>query len=67
VEQAVHAYTMGAAYAGGREAELGSVTTGKRADLTVLDSDIFSIPPHEIRNAKAAATIVGGRIEYSAF
>jgi len=66
VEQAVHAYTLGAAYAAGREAELGSVSVGKRADLTVLDRDIFSIEPHEIRNAKSAATIVGGSIEYSA-
>ena len=37
VAQAVHAYTLGAAYASGRESELGSVSAGKRADLTVLD------------------------------
>jgi predicted amidohydrolase YtcJ len=67
VEQAVRAYTLGAAYAAGREVDCGSVSAGKRADLTVLDRDIFSIDPHEIRNAKAAATIVGGAIEYSAF
>jgi predicted amidohydrolase YtcJ len=66
VEQAVRAYTLGAAFAAGREAELGSVSPGKRADLTVLDADIFSIDPHEIRNVRAAATIVGGTIEYSA-
>ena len=65
VAQAVHAYTLGAAYASGRESELGSVSVGKCADLTVLDRDIFSIDPHEIRVAKAAATIVGGSIEYS--
>jgi predicted amidohydrolase YtcJ len=66
VEQAVRAYTLGAAFAAGREAELGSVSPGKRADLTVLDADVFSIDPHEIRNVRAAATIVGGTIEYSA-
>jgi predicted amidohydrolase YtcJ len=65
VAQAVHAYTLGAAYASGRESELGSVSAGKRADLTVLDADIFSIEPHEIREMKVAATIVGGSIEYS--
>ena len=64
VAQAVHAYTMGAAYASGRESELGSVSAGKRADLTVLDADIFSIDPHEICRTKVAATIVGGSIEY---
>jgi predicted amidohydrolase YtcJ len=65
VEQAVQAYTLGAAFAAGREAELGSLTPGKRADLTVLDADIFFIDPHEIRNVKAAATIVGGTVEHS--
>ncbi|MGA2640470.1 MAG: amidohydrolase [Spirochaetia bacterium] len=67
VEQAVHAYTRGAAFAAGRESELGSMVAGKRADLTVLDADIFSIDPHEIRNANVAATIIGGTIEYSTF
>ncbi len=61
IDQAVHAYTLGAAFAGGRERELGSVTPGKLADLTVLDQDIYAIDPHEIRRVKAAATIVGGR------
>jgi predicted amidohydrolase YtcJ len=65
VAQAVHAYTLGAAYAAGREAELGSVSVGKRADLTVLDRDIFTIDPNDIRNATAVATIVGGTIEHS--
>jgi len=66
VEQAVRAYTLGAAHAGGREGELGSITPGKMADLTVLDRDIFSIDPHEIREAKVCATIVGGSLVYDA-
>ncbi len=60
VEQAVHAYTLGAAYAAGREASLGSIEPGKQADLTVLDQDIFSIDPHEIRSVQVRATMVGG-------
>ena len=66
VEQAVSAYTLGAAHAGGRERELGSIERGKLADLTVLDRDIFVIDAHEILGAKAAATIVGGRLVYNA-
>jgi predicted amidohydrolase YtcJ len=65
VGQAVHAYTLGAAFAAGWEPDLGSVQVGKRADLTVLEQDIFSIEPHEIRNAGVAATMVGGTFEYS--
>ena len=33
----LHAYTLGAAMAGGQEDERGSITPGKRADLVVLD------------------------------
>ncbi|MGA2478694.1 MAG: amidohydrolase [Spirochaetia bacterium] len=65
VEQAVRAYTLGAAYAAGRERESGSIQAGKLADLTVLDRDIYSIEPHEIRGTRAAAVMVGGSLAYS--
>jgi predicted amidohydrolase YtcJ len=64
VDEAVHAFTLGAARAGARENELGSLEAGKLADLTVLDADIYRIDPHEIRGARAAATIVGGAFVY---
>ena len=67
VEQAVHGYTMGAAYAAGLEGVLGSTTRGKLADLTVLEKDIFTIAPHDIPAASVCATIVGGRFVYRAF
>jgi len=66
VEQAVRAYTLGAAYAAGRERELGSIQAGKLADLTVLDRDIFSIDPHEILGTSAAAVMIGGNLAYGA-
>jgi predicted amidohydrolase YtcJ len=65
VEQAVRAYTAGAAYAAGREREAGSMTAGKLADLTVLDRDIFSIDAHEIRGTRAAAVVIGGEPVHS--
>jgi predicted amidohydrolase YtcJ len=61
IDPAVRAYTLGAAYAGCREGDLGSISVGKLADLTVLDRDIYAIEAHEIRAVKAAATMVGGR------
>ena len=67
VEQAVHGYTVGAAYAAGRETELGSLAPGKLADLTILERDIFSIPPHEIRAVAVSATMVGGRFVHRVF
>jgi hypothetical protein len=66
VDEAVRGYTLGAAYAAARERELGSISTGKLADLTILEQDIYAIDAHEIRDAKAAATMVGGRFVHGA-
>lgn len=64
VAEAVHAYTLGAAYAGGEEALKGSLTPGKLADLTVLDRDIFTLPAEELLATRIAATVVGGEMVY---
>ncbi|MEZ4663243.1 MAG: amidohydrolase family protein [Caldilineaceae bacterium] len=66
VQEAVYAYTMGAAYAAGEETRKGSLTPGKVADITVLSQDIFELPPEAILETVADATIVGGEIVYSA-
>ena len=60
IEEAVYAYTMGAAFSAGEEASKGSITPGKVADLTVLDRDIFAAPAEEILATPVAATMVGG-------
>ncbi|MBX3001267.1 MAG: amidohydrolase, partial [Caldilineaceae bacterium] len=60
VEEAVWAYTVGAAYAGGEEAIKGSITPGKLADLTVLSQDIFNVNPMAILETDITATVVGG-------
>ncbi len=65
VEEAVYAYTLGAAYAGGEETIKGSLTPGKLADLTVLDADIFTIAPEKILTTPIVATIVGGEFVYT--
>ncbi len=66
LKEAIEAYTMGSAYAEFREKEKGSLTVGKLADVIVLDTDLFSIPPEKIKDAAARWTIVGGRIVYQA-
>ncbi len=62
IAQALWAYTMGAAYAGGQEARQGSITPGKLADLVVLAEDPFTVPPERIAGAQIAATFVGGEM-----
>ena len=63
--QAIEAYTMGSAYAEFSDKKKGSITSGKLADVVVLDSDLFSIPPEQLKNVKVLDTIVGGKIVYS--
>jgi predicted amidohydrolase YtcJ len=57
---------MGSAYAEFGEKEKGSLTPGKLADVVVLDTDLFAIPPEKIRDVKVVVTVVGGRIVYRA-
>jgi len=60
--QALWGYTVGAAYAGGQEAQQGSLTPGKLADFIVLEEDPFAVPPERLAGARVAATVVGGEI-----
>jgi predicted amidohydrolase YtcJ len=62
VAEAIWGYTMGPALVSGREAELGSLTPGKLADMVVLDRDIYTIPPMEIAQAQVVMTIFDGQI-----
>jgi hypothetical protein len=64
VEEAVRAYTWGAAYAAGLEDRLGSLAPGKLADLVVLDRDIFACDPSAIAATQVLATMSGGRFVY---
>lgn len=66
MDEAVYAYTMGAAYASGEEAIKGSITPGKLADLTVLEQDLFAIAPEEVLTTRVSTTVVGGQIVYGA-
>jgi predicted amidohydrolase YtcJ len=66
VDEALRAYTVGGAYASFEEREKGTIAPGMLADITVIDRDLRTIPPAEIRNAKIVRTIVGGQTVYEA-
>ena len=51
-------------YLAGRQQDLGTLEAGKLADLVVLDRDIFTVPPEEIRNLQVEVTMVGGGFSY---
>lgn len=65
VEQALVAYTRNGAYASAEEDHKGSLSTGKLADLVILDRDITAIPLEQIRDARVLRTIVGGETVYA--
>jgi predicted amidohydrolase YtcJ len=64
VAQAVHAYTVGSAFAEHQETIKGSIEPGKLADLVVLSDDIFTIPPEAIEKTKVDMTIFDGKVIY---
>ena len=64
VAQAVHAYTVGSAYAESQDDEKGSIAPGKLADFVVLSGDIFQMDPVQIENVKVEMTVSGGEIVY---
>jgi predicted amidohydrolase YtcJ len=60
-EAAVRSYTSWAAYALFAEQERGSIEIGKKADLTVLDGDIMTIPADDILRVRVLCTVIDGK------
>ena len=63
---ALKMFTLWPAYASFREAELGTIEVGKRADLTAFDVDLMTAPFADIPKGKATLTVVDGVVVYRA-
>jgi predicted amidohydrolase YtcJ len=61
IDQAIAAYTSGAAYAEFAERDKGRLAPGYLADFVVLDRDITRVAPAEILQTKVLRTVVGGK------
>lgn len=66
LEQAIHAFTMGAAYVNHLDDVTGSLTPGKYADIAVLDRDIFDRGQGRIEQTEVILTLVEGQAVFSA-
>jgi predicted amidohydrolase YtcJ len=65
VAEAIHAYTMGSAFAAFQENERGSIIPGKLADFVVLSRDILD--PKEgdhLAKTNVLTTVVGGKVVF---
>jgi predicted amidohydrolase YtcJ len=65
-DEALRSLTMWPAFAAFEEAERGTLEVGKRADLTVFDRDLLTVPEAEILSAKPLLTVVGGEVVHAA-
>ena len=65
-EQALAAYTAGAAFAGFAEGKFGRLMPGERADFLVLDADPLMASPADLRRIRVLETWIGGEKVYDA-
>ena len=66
LEEALRAYTSGAAYAAFEENKKGKIAPGFWADLTVFSKDLRTLPSERLTEAGIAYTVVGGEIVFEA-
>ena len=62
--EALHSYTLAAAYAARQDDRLGSLEPGKWADFIIVDRDYFTIPAAQIDDIVVLETWVGGEPAY---
>jgi predicted amidohydrolase YtcJ len=60
LEDALRAHTAGSAFAAFAEDRLGILKPGFRADVTIVDRDLFRVGPKELLAARVVMTIVDG-------
>jgi predicted amidohydrolase YtcJ len=65
LDEAIHAYTAGAAYSTGREREWGTLEVGMRCDATVVDRDLAKLEENDLLQAKVSGTITDGVVRYA--
>ncbi|MDB5476579.1 MAG: metal dependent amidohydrolase superfamily protein [Phenylobacterium sp.] len=65
-QQALKLFTASAAYARFAENDLGTLTVGKRADLSAFSVNLMTAPVAEIPKAHAVLTVVDGQVVYAA-
>ncbi|MBZ7925555.1 amidohydrolase [Ensifer adhaerens] len=63
-EDALRLYTRNAAWIGFAEEDRGTLSTGKFADLAVIDKPYMTMPVDEVDTVRSVLTLLGGKIVY---
>jgi len=64
-QEAIRLYTAENGWFSKEEDKLGSIETGKLADLVILNDDYFSVPEESLKRLRSVLTIVGGKVVHS--
>jgi predicted amidohydrolase YtcJ len=65
-QDALRMYTIWAAYRLFRDKNLGSIESGKLADLVVIDRDYLTCPEDDIARIEPVSVIVDGKLQFTA-
>src|SRR5262249_15579199 len=66
LDEALRAHTAGSAFAAFAEDRVGILKSGFRADVTIVDRDLFQATPKELLAAHVLVTLVDGDVAYEA-
>lgn len=66
IQQVLPMMTINAAYAINRESEIGSLESGKLADLVVLSENPLRVPEDAIKDIRVLMTMIDGVVEFCA-
>lgn len=66
IHEALRAYTLGGAYASGRDHELGTIGVGKLADMAIVEKNLFECATDRqaMFDMKVVMTVMDGEIVY---
>ena len=64
LDEAIGAFTSGVDWVNHEEDVAGRLLPGMRADVAVLDQDLFTIAPRDIGSTSVVMTVAGGTVVY---
>jgi predicted amidohydrolase YtcJ len=64
LEEALRAYTVNGAFASFEEGIKGMLRPGMLGDVTIFETDLFSIDPHDLASTRVDYTVTAGEVAY---